>query len=165
VKDANRHAVQPVKKIPGGDLWRVPLLVAAILALLAAIWAGWLRIGWQWPAWQPGLIAEHGPLMISGFFGTLISLERAVALRRRWPYTGPVLSGLGGLALLAGVRGSLPSCWSAGAWPGRIFAAILRQHLARYTLVMAAAQAWLGNLLAGRAPVYELVLWWAGFWS
>jgi hypothetical protein len=40
--------------------------------------------------------------MISAFLGTSVALERAVALQQRWMYTGPLLSGLGGLALLLG---------------------------------------------------------------
>ena len=66
----------------GGHLFdrlRYPLLLIALLTLLAATWAGLLRIGWLLPA--PGsLAASHGPLMVSGFLGTLIGLERAVAL-------------------------------------------------------------------------------------
>ncbi|MBG0830117.1 hypothetical protein HS041_20330 [Planomonospora sp. ID67723] len=42
---------------------------------------------------------EHGPLMALGFLGTLLCLERAVALRRRWGYAAPVLSALGALFL------------------------------------------------------------------
>lgn len=76
---------------------RLPLMALAGAALLAALWAGLARLGWRLPSLQP---AAHGPLMISGFLGTLISLERAVALQRRWPYLAPLLSGLGGLALL-----------------------------------------------------------------
>ena len=58
---------------------RYPLLLSALLALLVAAWAGLLRIGWLLPT-TGGLAAAHGPLMVSGFLGTLIGLERAVAL-------------------------------------------------------------------------------------
>ena len=40
-------------------------------------------------------------LMVFGFVGTLVSLERAVALRQRLGYFAPALLGLGGLLLLA----------------------------------------------------------------
>ena len=59
---------------------RYPLLLIALLALLVAIWAGLMRIGWLLPA-AGGLAAAHGPLMVSGFLGTLIGLER----EWRWP--------------------------------------------------------------------------------
>jgi hypothetical protein len=48
-------------------------------------------------------IALHGPLMVSAFLGTVIALERAVALGRTWAYGAPLGAGLGGLALLAGL--------------------------------------------------------------
>jgi hypothetical protein len=48
------------------------------------------------------LAALHGALMVSGFFGTVIALERAVALGHRWAYLGLLSGGLGGFALIAG---------------------------------------------------------------
>jgi len=84
---------------------RYPLLFTALLALLAATWAGLLRIGWLLPT-TGGLAAAHGPLMVSGFLGTLIGLERAVALAalgRRWVYIAPILSALGVVTSLLGL--------------------------------------------------------------
>ena len=69
--------------------------------LLAALWAGLMRLGWQLPALTPSLALAHGPLMISGFLGTLITLERAVAMQKKWMYIPPLLSGLGWLVTLA----------------------------------------------------------------
>jgi hypothetical protein len=136
--------------------------------MLAAGWGGLVRLGWQVPAVQPGLPAVHGPLMVSGFLGTLIALERAVALGRRWAYLPPALSGLGGLLLVLGVGGAAGrlaiTLGSLGLLA--VFAAIVRRHPAFYTATMAGgAAAWLaGNLLwaAGR-PVHQAVLWWAAF--
>ena len=64
------------------DRLRLPILLLALLALLAAMWAGLVRLGWGWPAGQPTLPINHGPLMISGFLGTVIGLERAVLCPR-----------------------------------------------------------------------------------
>lgn len=44
----------------------------------------------------------HGPAMLVGFMGAVISLERAVAARAVWAYAAPALQALGVLALLAG---------------------------------------------------------------
>ena len=55
-------------------------MLLAALALLAGLWAGLLRLGWQLPPLSLRLPAQHGPLMVTGFPGTLISPERAVAL-------------------------------------------------------------------------------------
>ena len=78
----------------------LPFLFLAILGLLAALWAGLMRLGWQLPALTPSLALAHGPLMISGFLGTLITLERAVAMQKKWMYLPPLLSGLGWLVTL-----------------------------------------------------------------
>jgi hypothetical protein len=140
----------------------------ALLAMLAALWAGLLRLGWAWLPPQPGLPLAHGPLMVSGFLGTLIGLERAVALRERWTYLGPALSGLGGLALVLGFPGTAGPLLIVLGSLGLVFvyAAIIRRFPAMYTAVMAAgAVAWLvGNLLwVSGWPVFRIVLWWAGF--
>jgi len=58
----------------------IPLLILAIFALLLGLWAGLLRLGWSSPAF-PNLALAHGPLMVSGFLGGLIPLERAIAIR------------------------------------------------------------------------------------
>ena len=146
----------------------LPFLALAILALLAGIWAGWLRIGWAWPNPQVMLPAAHGPLMVSAFLGTVISLERAVALRRRAAYLSPLLGGLGGLALLAGLPWALAAWLLLAAAVGLavVFAYIVRQQPAAYTVTMAVgAGAWLvgnGLLVAGRS-VYAAVPWWVAF--
>jgi 4-hydroxybenzoate polyprenyltransferase len=48
------------------------------------------------------LADAHGQIMVMGFLGTLIALERAQALRRTWAYLAPALLGAGGIALAAG---------------------------------------------------------------
>ncbi len=147
---------------------RYPLFFLAVLALLFGMWAGLLRIGWGWPSLRPMLAALHGPLMISGFLGTLICLERAVAARQRWSYLLPLLAGLGSFLLLLGAGGSagiLLICL-AGVGLVILFLTHLRVHPALHTGVMAlGALLWLvGNLLwlAGR-PFHLAVWWWAGF--
>lgn len=148
--------------------YRIPLMLFSVTALLAAMWAGLIRLGWPWPALQPALPLGHGPLMISGFLGTLLILERAVALGKPWPYIGSLLSGVGGLLLAFGWLDSVgPILLTLGSlWMVIIFIVILRQHWASYTVVMAlGALAWLiGSLfwLFGW-PVHTVVLWWAGF--
>jgi hypothetical protein len=148
--------------------WRLPLLGLAGLALLAGLWAGLVRLGWAWPVLRPTLPMSHGPLMVCGFLGTLIVLERAVALGKAWPYAGVLACGLGGALTAAGVAGAWgPALITLGSLSlVAIFGFILLRHRQGYTAVMAAgALAWLvGNLswLFG-APVYQVVLWWAAF--
>ena len=147
---------------------RFPLIAMALLALLAAMWAGLSRIGWGWPVLQPTLPAAHGPLMICGFLGTVIGVERAVALNRRWTYLGPVLTGLGGLALMAGLPLPLGARLIALGSVGlvAVFGLILTIETAPYTATMAAgSMLWLvGNILwLFGWPVYTVVAWWSGF--
>jgi len=80
--------------------YRIPVMAVVLLTLLAALWAGLYRIGWQVPALRPTLPMAHGPLMVSGILGTVIALERAMALREKWTYFGPILSALGAMVLI-----------------------------------------------------------------
>ena len=149
-----------------------PLLLFAILALLAAMWAGLVRIGWQWPTLRPTLPMAHGPLMVSGFLGTVISLERAIALnilfKSRWPFIVPLLSGVGALLLMIGIPGVFVPLLITLSSVGLVilFGFIVRHHPAIFTAVMAfGSLAWLvGNgLLLLNQPIAQAVWWWAGF--
>jgi len=143
-------------------------MLLALFVLTAATWAGLIRLGWHWPAFQPALPLSHGPLMVAGFFGTLIALERAVAMGKAWTYLGPLMSGIGGILLAFGVAGILgPALITLGSvWLVIIFIVILKEHWIGYMIVMAlgAVALLVGNLLwLFGIPVYQFVLWWAGF--
>ena len=79
---------------------RLALLLPAGVALLAGLNAGLLLAGAPAPWQEPRLEDRHGMLMVLGFLGTLIALERAVALRRTGGFAAPALLGAGGLALI-----------------------------------------------------------------
>lgn len=148
--------------------FRFPLMFMSLFILAAAAWAGLLRLGWKWPVVQASLPISHGPLMVAGFFSTLIALERAVAMGKAWAYLSPLLSGIGGLLVAFGLGGHLgPVLMTVGSvWLLLIFAAILLRHRTDYMAVMAsgAVALLIGNLLwlFGK-PLFQLVLWWAGF--
>jgi hypothetical protein len=139
-----------------------------MIGLLSGIWGGLARLGWTSPAPPASMAAAHGPLMVSGFLGTVIGLERAVALGRGWGYLAPLATGLGTLALLAGAPGPAPAMLStAGSVVVVIiFAWVLRRHLALHMAVMAlGAVVWLLAQLAwlAGAPFHRVALWWAAF--
>jgi hypothetical protein len=147
---------------------RTPLFLLAVLALLAGMWAGLLRIGWPFPLVRPAMPTLHGPLMISGFLGTLICLERAIAAGQRWAYGAALCSGLGTLLLLLGVGGGAGIFLFilAGAGLLLLFVLNLRQHFELHTVIMMlGALLWLvGNILwASGRPMHLVVWWWAGF--
>ena len=71
-----------------------------MLCLAGGVLTGLVRAGTNLPEQLSFNAAMHSILIISGFFGTVIGLERAVATQRLWPYLAPLFSGLAGLALL-----------------------------------------------------------------
>jgi hypothetical protein len=144
---------------------------AAVLSMTAGLWVGWIRLGWRWPVIQASLPAFHGPLMVGGFLGTLISLERAVAVKKWWAYLAPVLCAFSGFAMILGTPAVHPTLASVFLTLGSagllvVYFYIVRLQRTWSNLVMTiGALCWLvGNLLwlAG-TPIYRLVLWWASF--
>ena len=140
-------------------------MALAMLALLSALAGGVVRLGWSLPV-APSLAVFHGPLMVAGFLGTVIGLERAVALGRWWVYGAPIASGLGAAALI----GDMP----AGAWLMAFASAtavvagaeVVRRQPTTFTVVMGlGALSWLGGQIAWLAgqPIPRVVFWWAGF--
>lgn len=63
---------------------RVGGLAFAGMCLLVGMYAGLTRIGVSLPAASGDAVRLHGPLVVVGFLGTLIGLERAVGIARRW---------------------------------------------------------------------------------
>jgi len=145
---------------------RIPFLMMALVTLVGALWAGLVRVGWNLPAAAHAPLGAHGPLMVVGFVGTVIGLERAVALGKSWAYAAPLLTGLGGLALLgapATVIGPLLMTAGSAAF-FVVMGALARRQLGPVMLIMQlGAACWLvGNLLwLSGYPVYQVVAWWA----
>jgi hypothetical protein len=147
-------------------------LVLVALSLLAGVAGGLMRVGVVLPstadaAWLGHAALAHAALMIGGFLGTVIGLERAVAVKLRAAFAAPLASSLGGLALLNGQA-------EAGAWLGVLAAAIFtwvnivvvrRQWAGHTLLLLAAAAAWLaGNLLFALGFGSAATLpWWFAF--
>ncbi|MCC6147831.1 MAG: hypothetical protein IT308_09720 [Anaerolineaceae bacterium] len=145
-----------------------PLLFLSVLALTAGLWAGLLRLGWVLPSLSRSLPISHGELMISGFLGTLVTLERVAALRKRWMLSAPVLTSLGwilGLALPGLMLGPvLITLGSLGAVA--ILLIIARRETQVFTVVMALGTiSWLvGNVLwLSGTPVPRVVGLWGAY--
>lgn len=147
---------------------RVPLLAAGVVSMTAGAWLGLARIGWALPLPWPDQLIAHGPIMVCGFLGTLISVERAVGLGARWGYAAPVLAAAGAVLLDAGQTGPTGAALitAASGVVVAIFVVICRREPAVFTLTMGAgALAWCaGNALwlAGFA-IYRVVFWWMAF--
>ncbi|MEZ4672217.1 MAG: hypothetical protein R3E39_30290 [Anaerolineae bacterium] len=149
---------------------RLVIFVVVGLTLIGGLGSGLARLGWQMDSLSQNWILVHGPLMISGFLGTLICLERAVALasRYRWSMAVPAVNALGAFALLL-ARDALSAklLLTAGSLGLLIlFALMLRLHPSRDMVIMASGTAcWVagnGLWLAGQ-PVYQVVHLWTAF--
>lgn len=150
---------------PGG---RLPLLFFGMLSLLGGVMAGLARLGWEVPAPAVQAAGVHGPLMIAAFFGTVISLERAVAAGRNWAYLAPLAAGASGIALLAGAPLLLGQILGSLGALGLIAASAvaLRRQVAAFTVVLTlAAGCWLfGNLVwLVTGNISAAVTWWLLF--
>jgi hypothetical protein len=130
-----RHRPTP---LPRG---RLLLLAGGGLGLLLGVWTGLARAGVHDPF---GPIMAHGVIMVLGFLGTLIALERAVALGARWGYAGPALSGAAVLVLFAGATtagGILLT--AAGVVVTAVYGVTLHRHYDTHLALMAVgALAW-----------------------
>lgn len=147
---------------------RLPLLILGFASLAIGVGAGLTRLGWHFPLPSPGTIMLHGPLMVCGFFGTVISLERAVALARRSAYLGPLFTGLGGAAAIAGMPGILvPALITLGSlvlFAGSLSVFLRQRALFTFSLAVGAACWTVGNvlwLIGFSLP--SILPWWLGF--
>ncbi|HEU4568673.1 MAG TPA: hypothetical protein VFR99_11615 [Marmoricola sp.] len=147
---------------------RAPLLLLAGLSMLAGLDAALMLLGVGAPVSADRLPDAHGMLMVLGFVGTLVCLERAVALGRAAGYAAPALLGAGSLLLLAPVPpavgrtglvlGMVAMCGVyVPLWRRQRDDAVLVQGLGA-VLGAGAATMWLGG-----ADVSAFLPWLAGF--
>ena len=127
-----------------------------------------MRLGWRLPALTPSLALMHGPLMVSGFLGTLITLERAVAMRQKWMYLPPLLAGLGWLVTVLIQSLPLgPFLLTLASFGGvAILFEMTRREPALHTVTMLIGMvAWFaGNLLwVFGWQIFQVVFYWQAF--
>ncbi|HEX7796080.1 MAG TPA: hypothetical protein VF456_17080 [Vicinamibacterales bacterium] len=144
------------------------VLAGAVASMVYGIWLGLLRLGWILPLPWPDQLILHGPLMVGGFVGTLIGLERAIGSGRRWAYFAPVCTVAGVLVLVFGPPTSAgPVLMTAGSvLVVLLFVVLLGQHFSMSTFaLLAGALCWcVGNVgWMGGAGIYRVVFWWIGF--
>jgi len=143
---------------------RLPVMLLAMLSLVVGLIAGLQRIGWSFhiaPA------ADHGGIMVGGFLGTLISLEKIIPLKKRLLFIVPILSGASVVIYFIGhpdtamIILTLSSIGLSGVF---VFYWI-RQRSMLYAIMTLGAAAWLtGNLEFLHAGFYRVALpWWLAF--
>lgn len=147
---------------------RLPLLIGAAVALVAGVWGGLGRLGIGVQAPRAAFVGQHGPLLALGFLGTLICLERAVALRQAWAYAAPALASLGAIVIAFGLPGQLGRILltvAAGALVA-VYLVLLRRRPGRdMAIQMCGAVAWFGAgaLWLRERAVVDLVPWMMAF--
>ena len=147
---------------------RALLAVPAAVAMVVGVDAGLSLLG-VWAPVSSGRLGEaHGLLMVLGFVGTLVALERAVALGAAWGYAAPSLLGLGGLVLLVPGTGRLGHLLLVAGAAGLcvLYVPLWRRQRDDAVLVSAlGAVLALGStiLVLGGADVALALPWLAGF--
>lgn len=147
---------------------RAVFLLPAGAALLVGLDAALLLLGLPAPISTQRLPEVHGMLLVVGFVGTLIALERSVALGRTAGFLAPALLGLGALLLVSPAPLEAgQSALLAGAvalvgvyvplWRRQRDDAVLVQALGA-VLAAGALTLWLGGVM-----VASLLPWLVGF--
>lgn len=146
------HLAQPQARWPDrGHSVTLRLVAAAAVALLLVfgVLGGLQRAGLApWPALTAPSALVHAALMIGGWLGSVIGLERAVALKTRSARVAPLLALLGGLTLVLGQ--SLPAAallWAASSAFVIAHAQLWQRQRAVHIVVLGLAALcwWLGN--------------------
>jgi metal-sulfur cluster biosynthetic enzyme len=146
---------------------RIPFLLVAIMSLIVGFALGLQRTGLSFSIFGNPSLMMHGPLVIGGFFGAVIGLERAVALPWKWCWFAPALMGLSApVTLILGVEIGAPllTVGSAIFLLTNIVLTYKHQTLFNMAMAVAALLFQLGNVawLLG-ASIPNVVQFWASF--
>ncbi|WP_162910311.1 hypothetical protein [Azohydromonas sediminis] len=170
---APRRTDRPSTRRTAKPLHVAAAVAAALLAaasLVAGVGGGLVRIGaigvqGAGPA-GPAAAAWHGAVMVCGLFGTLIALERAVALRHgRWV---PLAAGAGALAAWLGAPPPAPLAAWVVAGVGLVALYVHAGHTRAWSfhlaVELAGAATWLAGTLAWTVGARDAALvGWCGF--
>jgi hypothetical protein len=144
---------------------RLPIVLLAMFCLLSGIWSGLDRMGWD--IYVTPIIAQHGAIMVGGFLGTLIALEKIIPIKRKILYTIPVLNTLSVLFFfLDQPKISIWILIVSSISLGLVFMYYFRiQHSVIFILMLAGSICWaVGNVLLLTKQFYPLAFpWWLAF--
>jgi len=152
-------------------LLRVPVLVVAVANLVWGTIGGLAKLPITVipPAnWNISAVSYHGPSMVVGFLGTLVALERVVAIDRWWAYPIAWTMAGAGVLLLCGASTyvvGLVFCCGAALLAVLLGAYAVRGRSSELALMGAAAFGLaVGCLLwAWYSDVRGAVPWWTAF--
>lgn len=145
--------------------FRLPFLFIAAASLITGLWSGLQRLGWDLNLPQAGM--HHGAIMVGGFIGTLISLEKIIPLKRKVLFLIPFLSGISLLFFFANLPLVSWFCLLAASISlSLIFCYyLLREKGIIYLLMLGGGISWLtGNVILINEKLYPLAFpWWLAF--
>jgi hypothetical protein len=144
---------------------RLPFVFLAFASMIIGLFAGLARIGWSLSLGN--VVPAHGAIMVGGFLGTLITLEKIIPLKKSYLYAIPVLSGLSVVTFafgLAQIGYLLLIAASTGLCIVFLIYLITTPGLI-YAMMLCGAACWLaGNLLLLKTNFYPVALpWWMAF--
>lgn len=147
------------------NLSRLPFVFLAFICLLTGLWTGLSRIGWD--IFSLPATAHHGAVMVGGFLGTLIVLEKIIPLKKKILFIIPMLSACNVLFFMLS-QPAISTILLILASAGLILVFLYYLNVERsliYGLMLGGAINWfIGNVLLLTENFYPLALpWWVGF--
>ncbi len=141
------------------------VLPFVLISLVTGVLAGLLRIGWSIPMGQ--VAGQHGAVMVGSFLGTLICLERIVALKKRWMYVIPIISGMSLVFFYLGLPDVGMGLLTVASFGLIYIYSDLIQRFGEYYfyVMMVGAVGWaVGNIIMIVSPFYpQAAPWWIVF--
>lgn len=149
---------------------RLPVFFVAVANLVVGIIGGIVKLP-QSPLsladWNLQAVSQHGPMMVVGFFATLISLERVVAVNRIWAYPIAWVMAVSGALLVSGSSYRLAAAFAiaGGALLSLLILAVATRLKSGDLAVMSLAAVCLtvGCAVWGLTSVPGAVPWWIAF--
>jgi hypothetical protein len=136
-----------------------------MVSLTVGLIAGLIRIGWDFSI--SNAVPHHGAIMIGGFLGTLISLEKIIPLKKAYFYIIPLTSALAVLMFVLGeARPGFILLLIASVGLTFVFLIyFMRNPGAIYGMMFAGAIAWvIGNAMLMKTNFYPAAVpWWMAF--
>ena len=140
-------------------------LLFAFSNLILGLISGLGRMGWEVPV--PEVYVHHGAIMVGGFLGSLIALEKIIPLKNYGFLIGPLFSASSILVFIAGeFQYAFIMIILASLVLVIVYATYLKKQYSLYLLLaMIGAMFWfIGNVLLLWKHFYPMIFpWWMGF--
>ena len=146
-------------------LKKVPFILLVAACLISGIFTGWFRLGFDLPV--ESVFLHHGAIMTGSFLGTVILLERIVAMKKKWLFAFPLINGFSVIFYFLDLKEVAFVCLIIGA-VGLVFVFYrinLKHGDLPHRIMWIGATAWLiGNIhLLLFASYAHSILWWMAF--